>query len=116
MVKRYLPIQGDIVDVQFDSTLGDELKTSKPGLIISNNILSKTSPFVWIVPISQGKYPHPFHIHLDQRTISNGSLFVEQPLAIDYFYHHIDFIEKLPQDLLEDVLYNVRLIAASSPT
>lgn len=112
MVKKYLPMQGDIVRVQFNSTLGNELKASQLGLIVSNNILSETSPFVWIIPISSGKYFHPFHVSLDQRTLSNGVLLVEQPLSIDYLYHPIEFIEKISKDLLENVLYNVRLIAS----
>jgi mRNA interferase MazF len=112
MVSEYRPMQGDIVLVRYLSTLGREDYDERPGLIISNDKLSETSPFVWIVPISRSKYYHPFHINLNHHTKTKGTILLEQQLSIDYFYHKLTFVEKLPLNLLDEALHLLTLIAS----
>jgi len=55
----YRPKQGDIVLVDFDPSIGHEQKGSRPALVVSCSELSDTSPYVWVVPITSGKWQYP---------------------------------------------------------
>ncbi|UQS82822.1 type II toxin-antitoxin system PemK/MazF family toxin [Bombilactobacillus folatiphilus] len=107
-MEKYQPHQGDIVKVHFDPSLGHEQKGYRPALIISQDIMSLTSPFIWIVPISHGNYDHPLHIKLDKGTITDGTIFVEQLKSIDFLKRKVIYIEKVPNNILMEVLNNIK--------
>lgn len=107
MVKQYTPAMGDIIFVSFDPSLGHEQKGSRPALVVSADVLSKTSPFAWVVPITHGKWDYPTHVKLDDRTKTDGQIYVEQLTTIDYKNREIRFFEKVPADILDDVLYMI---------
>ncbi|GED50108.1 type II toxin-antitoxin system PemK/MazF family toxin [Carnobacterium maltaromaticum] len=107
MVGKYIPKQGDIILVNFDPSLGHEQKDQRPALVVSANLLSKTSPFTWVVPISNGKWNYPTHVVLDDRTKTSGQLFVEQLMTIDYRVRPLKYLEKIPNDILDTVLNTI---------
>ena len=67
MIEKYIPTIGDIILINFDPSLDHEQKEQRPALVVSASILSKTSPFAWVVPISHGKWRYPTHIELDEK-------------------------------------------------
>ena len=74
MVK--IPTSGNIIYINFDPSTGAEIQKRRPAAVVSNDILMKTSPFVWVVPISHGSFngeSYPLHVHLDSRTKSDGT-------------------------------------------
>ncbi|WP_071130979.1 type II toxin-antitoxin system PemK/MazF family toxin [Enterococcus timonensis] len=106
-MKNYSPEIGDIILMDFSPSLGHEQKGRRPGLIVSSNILSKTSTFAWIIPISSGPFEYPLHVKLDNRTKTSGTIYVERLTSIDYKARNVLFLEKLPNDLLEEVLLRI---------
>lgn len=104
---RYLPKQGDIIKLSFDPSKGHEQRGWRPAVVVSKQILSHTSPFMWLVPISHGNYYHPLHVKLDKRTNTDGTIFTEQLKSFDYLERQPVFVESLPQDLLSQVLTNI---------
>lgn len=46
------PQSGSIIYINFDPSIGAEIQKRRPAVVISNDILAKTSPFAWVVPIS----------------------------------------------------------------
>lgn len=111
MVKR--PRQGDIIYVNFDPSAGAEIRKRRPAIVISNDELANTSPFVWVVPISHGSFDgkdYPLHTSLDERTSINGVVYVEQIKALDYKKRKWSFVEKLPQDLLVEIKNKTKLV------
>ncbi|ETY74837.1 type II toxin-antitoxin system PemK/MazF family toxin [Lactiplantibacillus fabifermentans] len=105
---KYIPHQGDIVIGNFSPTRGHEQHGWRPALVISQQVLSDTSPFAWVLPISHGKYEHPMHVKLDDRTMTDGTIYVEQIRSVDYVERHFKFYERVPQDILNRVLKNVK--------
>ncbi|AZP90759.1 hypothetical protein CYD95_05115 [Pediococcus acidilactici] len=72
-----------------------------------------TFPFVWVVPISHGKFngkDYPLHVHLDKRTKVEGTIYIEQLKSFDYVHRNWQFEERLPTDLIEEVQNTIRLI------
>lgn len=81
-------------------------------MVVSNDMIMKTSPFAWVVPISHRNFDgsnYPLHVHLDNRTKSDGAIYVEQLRSFDYKRRKWQFIEYLPSDLFEEVQKKIRL-------
>ncbi|WP_208423024.1 type II toxin-antitoxin system PemK/MazF family toxin [Latilactobacillus fragifolii] len=107
------PQNGSIVDIDFNLSGGLEIQKRKPAVIISNEMLMKTSQFVWLVPISldlNNDEDYPLHVSLDKRSKTSGTICTEQIKSFDYINSKWQFIERLPQDLLEEVKQKARLI------
>jgi mRNA interferase MazF len=104
--------QGDIVIVDFDPSLGSEQKGKRPGLVISNNVYHKnTNGFAIVVPITSAKtINYPLHIKLDDRTKTYGEIMCEQLKTMDTKVGNLKVVEKLPDDILENVLKIVKLL------
>ena len=87
----------------------------RPAVVVSNDILMKTSPFVWVVPISHGSFngeSYPLHVHLDSRTQSDGTIYVEQLKSFDFSRRKWKYIEQLPPDLLDEVRQKIKLVVS----
>jgi mRNA interferase MazF len=111
-LKSDLPKQGDIVWTRLDPSLGKEKRGTRPALVVSNPVLQEVTNFVWVVPITHGNFDFPLHVKLDSRTKTDGNIQVEQLRTIGYQIRKFDFIETLPQDLLQKVLINIRKLAS----
>ncbi|MGI6359877.1 MAG: type II toxin-antitoxin system PemK/MazF family toxin [Acholeplasmatales bacterium] len=103
--------QGDIVLVDFNPTVGSEQKGPRPALVVSNNDFHKvTKKFALVVPITTKIRNHPLHIKLDSRTNTYGEIMCEQIKMIDTVARNVSYIEKLSDDLLEQVLDIIKLL------
>jgi len=98
-VKNYVPKQGDIIFGNFSPTVGKEKTGKRPALVVSIDLLSKTSSFVLVAPITTGKYDYPTHVSLDDRTKTKGVIHVEQLRCFDYTGREIIKIETCPMDI-----------------
>lgn len=111
MVKK--PKSGSIIYINFDPSVGAEIQKRRPAVVISNDILADTSPFVWVVPISHGHFngeSYPLHVGLDNRTKTEGTIYVEQMKSFDYRKRNWQFEEMLPADLFEETKKKARLV------
>lgn len=107
------PQMGSIIYIDFDPSVGAEIQKRRPAVVISNNMLAKTSPFAWVVPISHGSFDgedYPLHVRLDERTRVDGTIYVEQIKSFDFNHRRWQFVEKLPNDLLDEVKKKARLV------
>ena len=76
--------QGDIIEVNFDPTLGHEPKKMRPALVVSvgyfNNVLSSLT---LVCPITSTVNGHPLHIEIASGNAVHGCVCLEQIRAID---------------------------------
>lgn len=108
-----IPKNGEIIYIDFDPSAGAEIQKRRPAVVVSNNQLMATSPFVWVVPISHGKFngeDYPLHVHLDQRTKIGGVIYIEQLKSFDYLRRDWQFVEQLPTDLRAEVQTKIQLV------
>ena len=64
-MKTNNPLRGQIWLVNFDPTIGAEIKKTRPALIISNDINNRFAQTVTVIPISdKGEKVYPFEVHL----------------------------------------------------
>ena len=76
--------QGDIIEVNFDPTLGHESKKMRPALVVSvgyfNNVLSSLTV---VCPITSTVNGHPLHVEIASGNAVHGCVCLEQIRAID---------------------------------
>jgi mRNA interferase MazF len=59
------PKRGEIYLVNFDPTIGHEVKKARPALIITNDINNEYSPVITVIPLSSNvKRVYPFEVFL----------------------------------------------------
>ena len=76
--------QGDIIEVNFDPTLGHEPQKRRPALVVSvsffNNVLSSLAV---VCPITSTKNGHPLHVEIPEGNVVQGCVCIEAMRAID---------------------------------
>jgi len=61
------PKKAEIYLVNFDPTIGHEVKKKRPALIISNNIHNQYSPLVTVAPLSSNvDRVYPFEVYISK--------------------------------------------------
>ncbi len=96
--------QGTIIKINFNPQSGHEQAGYRPAIVISNNIFNKKAKLAIVCPITNTKNEFPLHIPLDDRTKTTGVILCEHIKALDLSSRAYQFVEKLPQDILEKVI------------
>ena len=101
----YKAIQGDIIWLTLDPQSGHEQKGRRPSLVVSNNSFNTFARHTAMVcPIISTNKDIPLHVRLDTRTITNGVILCDQAKILDIVHREAEFIEKVPLDLLLEVI------------
>ena len=104
----YYPKQGDIVFLDFSPQSGHEQRGRRPGVIISNDQFFIKTKLAVVCPITNTSNKFPLHIILDNRTKTTGVILTEHMKCLDVISRNIQFVEKLPEDLLDKTLAYVK--------
>ena len=96
--------QGWIIWLDFDPQTGHEQKGRRPALVISNNTFNDFSGFAFVCPITNTGKGYPFHVRLDKRTKTTGTILCDQARTLDINARKYKTIEQIPDDLLNEVL------------
>lgn len=100
--------QGDIVFWDFSPQSGHEQAGRRPGVVISSEQFFIKTKFAVVCPITNTSNKFPLHIPLDGRTETTGVILTEHMKCLDVISRNIQFVEKMPDELLEKVLAYVR--------
>ncbi|MCL1865357.1 MAG: type II toxin-antitoxin system PemK/MazF family toxin [Spirochaetes bacterium] len=96
--------QGDIIWLNFDPQIGHEQRGRRPALVVSNKTFNNFSNLAIVCPITNTNKKHPFHIKLDKRIKTTGVILCDQIRTLDINARNYEFIEKIPDDILWDVI------------
>ncbi|MCL1903967.1 MAG: type II toxin-antitoxin system PemK/MazF family toxin [Oscillospiraceae bacterium] len=96
--------QGDIIKLDFNPTKGHEQGGYRPAVVISNDFITKITNIICVCPISNTSRDFPMHVLLDDRTETTGFIFCDHLKTVDLHARKFSFIEKLPEDILDEVL------------
>jgi len=81
------PKRGEIYLVNFDPTIGHEVKKKRPAMILSNNIHNQYSPLVTVAPLSSNvNKVYPFEVYIPKGMAglnNNSKIMVIQLRSID---------------------------------
>ena len=95
--------QGDIIWLDFDPQTGHEQKGRRPALVVSNDTFNNFSNLAIVCPITNTNKEYPFHIKLDKRTKTTGTILCDQARTLDIKARNYKFIEKITDDILFEV-------------
>ena len=104
--------QGDIILVDFDPTKGREQAGYRPAVVISQTAYNQRRNMVFVCPITNSTRPLRLRVLLDGRTQTQGDVICEQVRVIDLLARKCKVVERLPGDLLKQVLEAVSAIIA----
>ena len=81
------PKKGEIYLVNFDPTVGHEVKKKRPAVIISNNIHNQFSPLVTVAPLSSNiNKVYSFEVYIQKESAGlneNSKIMIIQLRSID---------------------------------
>ncbi|MGQ9557385.1 MAG: type II toxin-antitoxin system PemK/MazF family toxin [Desulfurispora sp.] len=100
----YVPAQGDIVLLHFDPQVGHGQKGNRPALVVSNDLFNRFTGLAIVCPITNTRRGFPLHVPLDERTSTTGVIMCEQVKSLDITARKALFLEKVPADILEEVI------------
>lgn len=96
--------QGDIIKLDFDPQAGHEQAGYRPAVVISNDVFNQKTNLTIVCPITNTNNKFPLHVPLDKRTKTTGVILCEHIKALDLETRKYKIIEKLPSDLLQEVI------------
>lgn len=105
----YHPSQGDIVMLNFTPQIGHEQAGRRPALVVSNRSFHRYTGLAVFCPITNQIKDYPLHVRLDDRTHTTGEILCEHLKSLDYRARKAAFVERLPEDLFEEVLDRIRM-------
>ena len=94
--------QGDIVKVNLNPIKGHEQGNFRPVLVL--NTLPMPGDVSIVVPITSKKKTYPLEVLLDARTKTTGCILCFQMRTLDLNARGAKFVEKLPQDVLDECI------------
>jgi len=100
----YTPAKGDLIAVTFDPQSGHEQKGRRPALVISNDLFNRRTGLAIVCPITNTGRSLPFHVALPRVGPVTGFVMVEQVKAIDFRARRARLIDKIPVQVLNEVL------------
>lgn len=100
--------QGDIIIIDLNPTAGHEQQGRRPALVVSNDTFNERTNMKIICPITNTNNQFPLHVPLDDRTQTTGVVLCEHVRSLDLNARAHRVVERIPADLLENVLTIVR--------
>ena len=90
--------------MDLEPQVGHEQAGYRTAVAISNDFFNAKVNLTIVCPITNTKRVFPLHIPLDNRTITTGFVLCEHIKALDLNAREHKVIERIPDDLLEEVI------------
>jgi len=107
--KIYIPERGDIVWLDFNPQLGHEQRGRRPALTLSFKAYNEKIGLALFCPITSKVKGYPFEVELELKKIK-GSVLSDQIKSLDWRERNIEFIEKIGDKKLEEVIEKIEVI------
>lgn len=90
----YNPAQGDLVYINFDPSIGHEIRKRRPGLVVSKTIFNKLTGFFLICPITSTQRSFGTYVKIEQPGKIKGEIVTHQLRSMDFDKRKLEFIEQ----------------------
>ena len=100
----YVPEKGDLVILSFDPQAGHEQRGRRPALVVSNTLFNRHTRLAMVCPITNTFRNIPFHVAVPDESSLTGYIMVEQIKSVDWASRQVQFVEKAPGLVLNEVL------------
>ena len=104
MVKKtYIPERGDLVWLDFSPQAGHEQRGKRPAIVLSPKEYNGKVGLALLCPITSKEKGYPFEVKIKTRKL-DGVIIADQVKSLDWKIRNIEFIEKVKEPELEEVL------------
>ncbi|MBC8115016.1 MAG: type II toxin-antitoxin system PemK/MazF family toxin [Candidatus Saccharimonas sp.] len=90
--------------MSFDPQSGLEQQGRRPALVVSNDLFNKHAGLAFFCPITNTNRGFPFHLPVPAGCSLTGFVMVEQLKSLDYMARRVTFVERAPDEFVNDVL------------
>jgi mRNA interferase MazF len=104
MVTDYVPDRGDAVWLTFTPQAGHEQRGRRPALILSPAAYNGKVGLAICCPITNQEKGYPFEVKIPPDLAVTGVILCDQVKSLDWNARNVEFIVKLPDDVVADVL------------
>ena len=112
-MKRGIPDRGDVLHIDLDPTKGREQQGKRFVLVLSLADFNRFG-LVFVCPVTQGgefAREHGFAVSLSAAgTRTQGVVLCHQVRSLDYKERNGEWVETLPEEIVEEVLARVRTL------
>ncbi|AMB94940.1 growth inhibitor PemK [Aerococcus sp. HMSC23C02] len=105
--------QGDIFYVNFNPSIGHEQRSSRPAIVLSHDLIFKTSRMAIVAPISTTKRNYPAYYELQETEHIKGKVLLDQSKALDLYHRQVsqaDFIERAKPNEFKGIIHRYKLL------
>jgi len=99
----YIPDRGHIVYLDFDPTKGHEQRGRRPAFVLSPRSYNAKSSLALFMPITRQQKGYPFEVLLPPELQIQGVILADQLRCLDWSVRNVQFVEAVPDSLLEEV-------------
>jgi len=112
MVKSesYVPGCGDIVWIDFDPQSGHEQAGRRPALVLTPQKYNAKVGLAIFCPITKNVKGYPFEVLVPKGVKISGSILSDHVKNLDWRAMEVEFIGKLPNNVIEDVLKKLAVL------
>ncbi len=111
MVKQtYIPERGDIVWLNFNPQAEHEQEGFRRAVVISPSAYNGKVNLAICCPITNQIKGYPFEVMLPQHIKTSGVVLSDHVKCIDWKTRGAKFIEKVPSDIVEEILAKLSTI------
>ncbi|MDA9163612.1 type II toxin-antitoxin system PemK/MazF family toxin [Rickettsiaceae bacterium] len=106
---RYVPEQGDIVWLNFEPQKGNEIKKTRPALVISSKKYNAKTNLAIFMPITSQIKNYPFELEVSING-KVGAVLCDQVRSLDWKERKASKITTLSEGLLEEAVSKLNLL------
>lgn len=107
---KAFPERGDIIWIDFNPQQGHEQAGKRPTLVISNTRYNQVTKMLIMCPITSQIKGYAFEIPLSDGLKTIGVILANQVKTLDWQARGFKFIERVSNELLEEVLDTLNAI------
>ena len=106
----FIPSRGDIVWLTFNPQVGHEQKGRRPALVLSPEEYNHKVGLAIFCPITSRVKGYPFETEIPDNLPIGGVILSDQVKSLDWRERKAEFICKLPQKAVDEVLGKLYLL------
>jgi mRNA interferase MazF len=110
MVMGYVPKRGDVIWLNFHPQAGHEQAGRRPAVVLSPASYNGKVGLAILCPITNRVKGYPFEVVLPAGLSVTGVILADQVKNLDWRVRNAEFIDKLPADIVKQILQKLRTL------
>lgn len=99
----YVPDRGDIIQLSFDPSAGQEIMKRRPCVVLSRKAFNQHTGFALVAPITSKIRRIKLEVVLSAQMKTEGAALIHQIRSVDFQARHAKFIESSSEAFIKQV-------------